>query len=219
MWKKFFAFFGFLSIFKRNRNINDEPLISTADNEPVLSGTLIVPPVLSATLIEKPEPLMVPFTTDIEYLDPSMAIEIPTFLEMVEEKGIRIKITCTARLYKCQVALYAQGRQPIEEVNRLRALAGMRSVYASEASNKVTWTLVSTHLVNFDDTDADNDYSLAFDFVVMERAKAIWDPKVDVNENLIPDYEEVGKIAESFGWTWGGRWRNKDLPHVQKKRI
>jgi len=135
---------------------------------------------------------------------------------MVKDTGIDIKITCTARLIQCQVALYAQGRQSLEEINKLRKIAYMREIGEEEAKKKVTYTLASKHLVNYDDNDPDNDYSQAFDFVVRTGIRTLsWDPKVDVNENEQPDYEEVGKIAEDLGWVWGGRWKKKDLPHIQ----
>ena len=87
---------------------------------------------------------------------------------------------------------------------------------AVEAKKKVTWTLVSKHLVNFDDTDPNNDYSQAFDFFLISKKKAYWDVKANVNNNQIADYQEVGEIAESFGWEWGGRWKKKpDYPHIQ----
>ena len=209
---------GFFSFFKK-RDEFDSPVISGTPNEPiVLSGTPIEQPVVLSAIghpLLTPTPLMVPFTTDPAYLDPRMRKDFETFMERVREKKIKIKITCTARLYQCQVALYAQGRQPLDEINKLRSLIGMRKIGDEEAKNKVTWTLVSKHLVNFDDSNPDNDYSQAFDFVIMNRAKAIWSPKVDTNRDKIPDYEQVGKIAESLGWVWGGRWKKKDLPHIQ----
>lgn len=145
-----------------------------------------------------------------------MAKDFPAFMRKVQYADLKIKITCTARLFKCQVALYAQGRQLVTEINRLRKLAGMTEIGAVEAKKIVTWTLVSKHLVNFDNTDPNDDYSQAFDFVVLSGKTAIWDVKASVNKNKIPDYEEVGEIAESFGWEWGGRWKKSpDYPHIQ----
>ena len=164
----------------------------------------------------KPPILTNPFTTDLLYLDPRMGRYMPRFMERVKGAGLNIGISCTARLMKCQIALYAQGRQPLDEINRLRSLAAMNPIGATEAKKIVTWTLVSKHLVNFDDTDPNNDYSQAFDFFLMSNKKAYWDVKASVNANQIPDYEEVGEIAESLGWEWGGRWKkNPDYPHVQ----
>jgi len=47
-----------------------------------------------------------------------------------------------------QAALYAQGRQPLAVLNRLRKLAGLPAfpVGAAEAGRKVTWVTVSRHM-------------------------------------------------------------------------
>jgi peptidoglycan LD-endopeptidase CwlK len=47
-----------------------------------------------------------------------------------------------------QAALYAQGRQPLEVLNRLRKLAGLPAfpVGSVEAGRKVTWVTVSRHM-------------------------------------------------------------------------
>ena len=216
MWKKLLDFISncLQTIFDSNGEHEQKIIKTGAYHTPIPP---IEEPVLSGT-IPYPKPLTIPYTTDILYLEPEMAKDIPEFLRVVEAKGIDIKITCTARTYRCQVALYAQGRQKLSEINKLRKLAGLYLITQAEAKKKVTWTLVSKHLVNYDDTDPNNDYSQAFDFVIRNGRKVSWDAKVDTNENDFPDYEEVGKIAESFGWTWGGRWKSKDLPHVQMKR-
>jgi hypothetical protein len=45
----------------------------------------------------------------------------------------------------------------------------------------------------------------------------VWDTKIDVDADHIPDYEEAGKIGESVGLVWGGRWKIPDYPHFQLK--
>jgi hypothetical protein len=39
--------------------------------------------------------------------------------------------------------------------------------------------------------------------------------KVDVDKDGVPDYLEMGLIAESLGFVWGGRWSKPDYPHVE----
>jgi|WetSurSiteA1Bulk_404760.scaffolds.fasta_scaffold02632_8 peptidoglycan LD-endopeptidase CwlK len=68
----------------------------------------------------------------------------------------------------------------------------------------VTWTQHSRH------TQRD-----AFDIALLNKGTAHWDTKEDLNENSIPDYTEAGLIGESVGLVWGGRWKNRDLPHFQ----
>ena len=51
-----------------------------------------------------------------------------------------------------------------------------------------------------------HNYGLAFDVAPIEGNS--------VNYNLITP--EVVKIAESYGFEWGGYWKSKDTPHFQK---
>jgi peptidoglycan L-alanyl-D-glutamate endopeptidase CwlK len=151
----------------------------------------------------------------IEDLTPEMQIAFSMFKEKMDEAGISFIVTCTARSVKEQYALYAQGRQPLEEVNALRKMAGLWLISEKENKRKVTWTLRSKHLVDLDDGSADNDKSQAFDIVITKDKKAQWDIKVDVNDNDIPDYLEAGRIGESIGLRWGGRFKSPDRPHFE----
>jgi peptidoglycan L-alanyl-D-glutamate endopeptidase CwlK len=129
--------------------------------------------------------------------------------------GIPFVVTCTARTVKEQQALYAQGRDTLKNVNALRKMAGLPPITDKENKYKVTWTLNSKHLIDLDDGNTDNDKARAFDIVITDKGKANWDVKVNVNKNAIPDYEEAGKIAESIGLKWGGRWKTPDYPHFE----
>lgn len=134
------------------------------------------------------------------------------------DAGISVLITCTARSYQEQLALYAQGRNPLDFTNALRKKAGLTPITEKENKSKVTWTMNSKHITNLLDDDKSNDKSEAWDFVILDGKKAIWDIKVDVNKNKRSDYEEAGKIAEDLGLEWGGRWKSPDAPHIQRKR-
>lgn len=162
--------------------------------------------------------LTTPYTRDIAYLHPDMQIKMPAFLEEVAIAKIPIIITCTARKMQMQVALFAQGRQPLAEINKLRLVAGLPPINAIEAKKKVTWTLLSRHLVDYDNTKVEDDYSDAFDFVIKKGKIADYNVKTDVNENKIADYQEVGIIAEKYGWVWGGRWKTPDYPHIERRK-
>lgn len=137
----------------------------------------------------------------------------------MKKAGLFYIITCTARTTKEQVALYAQGRQELEEVNELRNSAGMPPITNAENQRRVTWTLKSEHLIDLDDTDISNNLSRAFDIAMVGKGgKAHWDIKVSVNENDIPDYIEAGQIGEKVGLVWGGRWKSPDYPHFQQPK-
>jgi peptidoglycan L-alanyl-D-glutamate endopeptidase CwlK len=126
-------------------------------------------------------------------------------------------LTCTARTVKEQYALYAQGRQTLDEVNHLRFIARMPVITETENKYKVTSTLKSKHLIDLDDGDPNNDKSRAFDIAIIKDGKATWDLKVNVNNNEITDYIEAGNIGMSVGLVWGGSWTNfKDYPHFEE---
>lgn len=133
----------------------------------------------------------------------------------MDDAKLPFAVTCTARNVKVQVALYAQGRQTLEEVNTLRKIAGVAPITEEENKKKVTWTLNSKHIIDLDDGNPENDSSRAFDIVLLKDGKASWDIKVSVNGNDIPDYTEAGMIGESVGLKWGGRFSSPDYPHFE----
>ena len=139
------------------------------------------------------------------------------WLKRCKAKGLNVITTCTARTYQEQLALYAQGRNPLSYTNALRKVAGLGSITEKENKSKVTWTMNSRHIINLKDSDSSNDKATAWDFAVLNGKNVSWDIKADVNKNGIADYEEAGKIAEDLGLEWGGRWKSPDAPHIQRK--
>jgi hypothetical protein len=137
------------------------------------------------------------------------------------EAGLPFKLTSVARTVKEQVALYAQGREHLGTVNTLREIAGLYLIGAPE--NKiVTWTLHSKHLIDLDDGDPKNDLSRAFDIVIINKAgKMTWDLKTDVDEDMIPDFEQAAKIGKKVGLKPGAYFLNAkgeprpDWPHYE----
>jgi len=63
-----------------------------------------------------------------------------------EELNLRVIVTDVARPYEVQVALYAQGRETLENVNKLRLRAKLAPITHKENKNKVTWTSSSGFL-------------------------------------------------------------------------
>lgn len=135
--------------------------------------------------------------------------------EYCRAAGIEIIFTCTARNIREQIALYAQGRQELDEVNELRRIAKLPPI-TEEANKKcVTWTLNSKHLIDLEDVNLYNDKARAYDIAILKNGKAIWDIKADVNENEAADYEEVARIGESLGLKAGARFPKPDYPHFE----
>jgi hypothetical protein len=140
------------------------------------------------------------------------------FQAAMEAAGLPFIVTCTARTVREQIALYAQGREPLEHVNTLRRLAHLAPISFMENGHKVTWTLASKHLIDLDDGNPDNDKSRAFDIALLahsDRMSVHWNLKADVNGNAIPDYDEAGRIGEAVGLRWGGRFPSPDRPHFE----
>lgn len=147
-----------------------------------------------------------------------MVILYQKFESAMRAASIPFIVTCTARTYQEQVALYAQGRQGLAEVNALRKVARLAPITATDNRRQVTWTLASRHIINLYDGLADNDKARAFDIVLTAGGKATWDVKADINKNNISDYTEAGKIGESVGLVWGGRFSKQDLCHFEEPK-
>jgi peptidoglycan L-alanyl-D-glutamate endopeptidase CwlK len=59
----------------------------------------------------------------------------------------------------------------------------------------------------------------AFDIALLKDGKPVWDTKVSVNGNDIPDYLEAARIGESIGLRAGGLWKKPDYPHFELREI
>jgi peptidoglycan L-alanyl-D-glutamate endopeptidase CwlK len=144
-------------------------------------------------------------------LTPTLEKKARKFLALCEKRGLPVHITCTRRSIHEHEALYAQGREPLEKVNELRKAVGLWALKEEENQRPVTWTLKSRHIV-FDEKER----ARAFDVALVRDKQFVWDLKVDINENDLNDWEEIGRIGESAGLEWGGRWAKPDRPHFQE---
>lgn len=154
---------------------------------------------------------------DLNLLHPQLQDLVPIFIKKCKEAGHEVVITCTARDFKEQVALYAQGRQPLDEVNLLRKKVGWPGLTASQNKKQVTWTLASRHIINLEDDNKKNDRATAFDFAIIKNGKAVWDVKADVDKDGVADYLECATVAKELGLEAGGFWKKPkpDYPHIQ----
>lgn len=108
-------------------------------------------------------------------------------------------ITETKRELAVQMAYFSRGRMAPEHVRMMYDAAGIKQTLSDkETQISITWTLKSKHIAG-----------LAFDVVPLnEQGKPWWDAPMRI-------WMRVGAIAEQYGWEWGGRWEQKDLPHFQ----
>lgn len=65
-----------------------------------------------------------------------------------------------------------------------------------------------------------HNFGLAFDIVLMppfaRENQLVWDLTANFDADREPDWFEVIGIAKENGWSWGGDWNKKDLPHFEK---
>lgn len=151
----------------------------------------------------------------IEDCCPELQEKFAAFKAVMAAAGIPFILTCTARTVREQIALYAQGREKLDHVNALRKLAGLSPITFWENARKITWTLASKHLIDLDDNTPENDKARAFDIAITKDGRPVWDLKVNVNQNDLPDYDEAGRIGEMVGLRWGGRFKSPDRPHFE----
>ena len=112
------------------------------------------------------------------------------------------------RTHAEQAAYYAQGRKPLDEVNSLRRAAGLAPIRTAENAVRITWAKPG-------ESPHNEDPSEAVDLVVKCRGVLTWNPRIDCDSDGILDYQEMGELAKEVGLAWGGRWVQRDLPHVE----
>lgn len=141
---------------------------------------------------------------DINALAPGTRAKARALVAALDAAGIRHAIIETRRTLATQRAYYAQGRESLEDTNRLRKEAGLWLISAEENSRIVTRTLNSRHL------DGE-----AFDLVPLDaKGRTWWGAPREL-------WLRIGNLGESVGLEWGGRWGQTatslgwDCPHFQ----
>lgn len=168
-------------------------------------------------------------TVDRAALHPVLLERLDALLEDYAKvyPGEKLIVTSGLRSDKQQAAYYAQGRQPLQVVNALRAAAGMSPIADAENGHTVT---------NADGVRVrSNHQGKVYDGKVLGRAAdvaPVYDhdaldchnrrlPAGGVDWDDIKRFDRIGILAESCGLKWGGRWRDKqgapkpDRPHVE----
>lgn len=150
-------------------------------------------------------------------MHPALFLKYMALKEECARMKIDFILTSVARTTKEQYALYSMGRETLENVNKLRKVAGLYLLKSNTENIKVTNTLVSKHLIDLDDSQKDNDLSRAFDIAILgPNMKPTWDLKINVNKNEIPDYLEVANAGQKIGLVVGAFFKKfKDYPHYE----
>ncbi len=133
---------------------------------------------------------------DIDCLVPVVREKLEALKARAEEKGIGFIVVQTLRTAAEELAYFAQGRKTLDEVNRLRADAGLGPITCEENEHIVTRVMTSIH-----------EFGCAFDVAIVKDGRVDW--------NDIPAYKVAGAIGESLGLRWGGRFSFRDWGHFE----
>jgi hypothetical protein len=142
-------------------------------------------------------------------LDPRIQERAHSFIRELQALGFRYSILETRRSPLVQRAYYAQGREPLNAINKKRADAGLYLLGEAEGKRIITWTRKSLHLDGF-----------ALDVVPVNSNGSIpWSIK---DATIAARWMALGEVGERHGFEWGGRWTplnawglGRDLPHFQ----
>jgi len=152
-------------------------------------------------------------------MSPNLQLKFAAFSAKMAEAGIPFMLTCVIRLPIEQVALYAQGRESLDDVNTKRAAAGMY-LFKTDAENAfiVTKTLNSPHF-----PDPVTGKSHAYDIAILkgDGKTPTWDSKWLDDKTNIPSYLEAARIGKLIGLNPGGLWTGnfQDWPHYQEVTV
>jgi peptidoglycan LD-endopeptidase CwlK len=149
--------------------------------------------------------------TSLDLLRPDVAANARAALDDLEEGGIPYAVTSTLRTTAEQVALYAQGRKPLDQVNALRLLADLPAISAGE--NRGTVTNCDGRRVAEGGTGrSPHQLGIALDVVPTDDGEPVWPGPED------PRWEHIAQAFKAHGFDWGGDWEDfPDRPHYQAK--
>ena len=145
---------------------------------------------------------------DIDRLKPELAKRTRAFLAELKKRGIEVIVLETDRTVDTQLAYYAQGRKPLEEVNALRKKAGLYLLTEAENKRIVTKTTQSRHFGGN-----------AVDIAPVKDGRVWWNAPEQV-------WQEIGAIGEACGldWcaggyeqVWGKGWDNPHFELMQER--
>jgi peptidoglycan L-alanyl-D-glutamate endopeptidase CwlK len=143
----------------------------------------------------------------LDLLDPVALPFFESFINKLEKAGLTYSVLETLRKVEVQRAYYAQGRQPLEEINELRKIAGLPPLKEKDSKYEITWTMKSYHLVG-----------RAADIVPFLNGKIA----KRITKNNAGIWLEFGRLGQEAGLGWGGNWKpldkygiGIDAPHYQ----
>ena len=139
----------------------------------------------------------------IDDLEPSVVAAAMASLDSLGSANIPVVVTSTYRTPEEQIALYSQGRAPLDKVNALRAKAHLH--FISDAENK--YRVTNCDGVN---TMSRHQSGRALDVVPAVNGNPVWPPKTDGR------WAQISMVFKHNGFKWGGDWVSfPDYPHFE----
>jgi hypothetical protein len=156
---------------------------------------------------------MMALIRSLNSLDPAFQSQAAEFINRLKEAGLAYTVLETLRTLAVQTAYYAQGREPLEAVNKKRTLAGLWLITVEENKRVVTHAVRSVHMDG-----------RALDVVPLTINGSI--PWVIATQEIADLWKKFGEIGQSVGLEWGGGWKPLDRwgigwdpPHYQAKGV
>lgn len=142
---------------------------------------------------------------------------------VVELKPITDRVTL-AHIEKLHPAIRTDVTKAIEEVNAaltgrafLRISQSLRTKAEQDAIYAQGRTKPGPIVSNAKFGESAHSFGLGFDIVlIIDGKEASWDIKKDWDNDTVSDFMEAVKIIKSHGFSWGGDWNHKDMPHFDK---
>lgn len=121
--------------------------------------------------------------------------------------GLRPQLSETARPPEVQAAYYAQGRQALAEINKLRHNAGLNPIGSVEGKRVITNAKPGQSAHNFQP-------SRAFDVVLVKPdGSADW---TDANYVHFAEYVKAAAVKVGVAVSQGAYWKSfRDFPHTE----
>lgn len=128
------------------------------------------------------------------------------------------------RIEKLHPKIRDEVKKIIEEANSLladnieiRVVQGLRTIEEQNALYAQGRTKPGPKVTNAKGGSSIHNYGLALDFCLLINDNEIsWNLNADFDKDRIKDWQEVVSIFKKYGWKWGGDWKTKDNPHVEK---
>jgi hypothetical protein len=134
-----------------------------------------------------------------------------------DSQGIRYVRWSTKRFDAEQIALYAQGRKPLEYVNNLRIVVGMDIIeeWIDKKGNKHSdndYTVTEADGVR---NKSQHQFGNAVDYVILtKQGNPTWD-----YIKYCEEYRALRDIGKALGFNCGGSWmkmpNGKDSPYIK----